>query len=163
MDNQNRPFISELDTLAFPAEHLFLDKETRLEDLQKMSWPVIAGRGCPNECIFCAAGQGVFGHKYRHRSAENIHKEIAILKEKFNVRSVFFYDDTFNQETRTDWFTELIVYSHDGAILFSKCEKNTVLNNGCNDAAAAEAIQSGKVQTRLFWITTKTELMIFAL
>ena len=48
-----------------------------------------------------------------------------------------FYDDSFNQDSRTDWFSELFVYEYNGTKLFSKCEAPTVINSGCNDGGSS--------------------------
>src|SRR6266581_2761177 len=61
--------------------------------------PVIsffAGRGCPNKCFYCVYPQVMFGHKYRHRSAEDIVGELEyILKEFPDVKEVLIDDDNF--------------------------------------------------------------------
>ena len=51
---------------------------------------------------------------------------------KLEVAVSVYYDDSFNQDSRLDKFTELSVYNHNGTKLFSKCEVNPSLNAGCN-------------------------------
>ncbi len=53
--------------------------------------PINTARGCPFQCTFCFH---VFrGKKYRHRSVENIVKEIEMLKEKYGLNYVQFADE----------------------------------------------------------------------
>ncbi|MBI3035828.1 hypothetical protein HYY71_05905 [Candidatus Woesearchaeota archaeon] len=52
---------------------------------------------------------------------------------KLEIAASIFYDDSFTGVARSDWFTELFVYSHNGTNLFSKCEPNVFSNVGCND------------------------------
>ncbi|OGV35657.1 MAG: B12-binding domain-containing radical SAM protein [Lentisphaerae bacterium GWF2_45_14] len=50
-------------------------------------------RGCPGRCIFCTSPE-FYGRKYRFRSAENVLKELRVIKE-LGYREVFFRDETF--------------------------------------------------------------------
>ncbi|MFA5124393.1 MAG: radical SAM protein [Patescibacteria group bacterium] len=54
---------------------------------------VMASRGCPYSCTFCACNQ-VFGRQVRYRSLENIKKEIYLLRDKYGVEGIWFADDT---------------------------------------------------------------------
>ena len=56
--------------------------------------PIIATRGCPFLCTFCAA-HFVVGRKVRKRSIENIFEEINFLYEKYNIREFHLVDDNF--------------------------------------------------------------------
>lgn len=79
--NRNRPFIKDLDSLPLPKRKK-IGKRVGL----------ISSRGCPNKCIFCAAG-ALSGGKYRMRSAENVFDEILYFYKK-DIRKFSFYDDT---------------------------------------------------------------------
>lgn len=57
--------------------------------------------------------------------------------DKLEIAASVFYDDSFNADTRSDWFTELLVYGHDGAKLFSRCETNVFSSVGCNDGISS--------------------------
>lgn len=96
IDNPDRPFIEDLDSIPYPARELFpISNYTRLkQDATEEYWTILAGRGCPYKCIYCAAAQGVFGRKRRMRSAENVFKELAFLKRQYGIRHIKFYDDT---------------------------------------------------------------------
>ena len=99
IENESRPLIENLDELPFPAwQHLDLMKYFDGGKLYPYV-DIIAGRGCPNRCIFCLWPQAMHGNRYRLRSAKNVVDEIeydiklcpAILKGG----EFFFEDDTF--------------------------------------------------------------------
>ncbi len=48
-------------------------------------------RGCPGKCIFCNSAETLL----RNRNAEQVVNEIAHLRDKYGVREIQFYDDTF--------------------------------------------------------------------
>lgn len=54
----------------------------------------ITSRGCPYECIFCAA-RTVSGVKVRMRSAANVLEEIDYLYQEKGIREIIFLDDHF--------------------------------------------------------------------
>jgi len=91
-----RPFISNLDSLPFPAFHLLPITKYRPHPphgRQLPSIPIVTSRGCPYRCIYCS--KSVFGGKYRASSPTYIADEIEYLMDKFNVREITFYDDVF--------------------------------------------------------------------
>jgi radical SAM superfamily enzyme YgiQ (UPF0313 family) len=53
---------------------------------------ILTSRGCPQKCNFCQVDR-ISGRKFRARSAENVLKEIAWLKEEYGIRSLIFDDD----------------------------------------------------------------------
>ncbi len=97
--NPNRPLIADLNTVPFPAWHLVpwekynfkLDVPGRGE-LRTAN--MMTSRGCPFGCNFCASTK-VWGRSCRMRSADNIIKEISLLKEKYNIEALWIFDDTF--------------------------------------------------------------------
>ncbi len=94
--NKERPLIRNLDDLPFPARE-FLPNEKYYSALYKNPFTfVLAGRGCPHQCIYCAGPQLMSGRGYRMRSPENVVAELKHLKENFNLKSVLFNDDTLN-------------------------------------------------------------------
>ncbi len=94
--NKARPLIRNLDDLPFPARE-FLPNEKYYSALYKNPFTfVLAGRGCPHQCIFCAGPQLMSGRGYRMRSPENVVAELKHLKENFNFKSILFNDDTMN-------------------------------------------------------------------
>jgi radical SAM superfamily enzyme YgiQ (UPF0313 family) len=94
-----RKHIQNLDELPFPAwHHLDLMKYFDGGKLHPYI-DIIAGRGCPNRCIFCLWPQVMHGMKFRMRSPENIVDEIEydikLCPEVLNGGEFFFEDDTF--------------------------------------------------------------------
>ncbi len=92
--------IADLDSLPFPAFHLVpFDKYNFKIDvpghglLQAVN--IMASRGCPFDCNFCATPIN-WGRHVRMRSPENVVDEIEKHVRERGVRVVFFYDDTFN-------------------------------------------------------------------
>jgi radical SAM superfamily enzyme YgiQ (UPF0313 family) len=93
--NAERSNIENLDDLPPPAYHLMPMKKYRpavgsYKRLPSMS--IFATRGCPGRCTFC---HRAFKGKIRSRSAKKIVEEIKLLKEKYGVKEINFYDDTF--------------------------------------------------------------------
>ncbi len=98
--NPPRAFIKNLDSLPFPAWHLFPYKKygptrpTWIDKSKIIPGTMITSRGCPYQCIFCF--KGVHGYEYRFRSPENVIAEMKWLKEKYGVNFIEFQDDAFN-------------------------------------------------------------------
>jgi len=94
--NPLRPPILDLDSLPFPAFHLLPMGKYRLHPpfgRKTPIMPIITSRGCPYRCVFCS--KSVFGHRYRSNSAVYVANQIQFLIEKFGIREVKFYDDSF--------------------------------------------------------------------
>ncbi len=85
---KKRSMIKELDQVPFPAREL-MDIS-----LYQESGTIITGRGCPFVCKFCASSS-LCGRKFRARSAKNVLAEIDELYNKFQIKRVYFADDTF--------------------------------------------------------------------
>lgn len=88
-----RPFISNLDILPFPARTLTPYK--KYSSLLAKITPIttmITSRGCPYKCLFCDRPH--LGKMFRARSAGNVVDEI---EECYNlgIKEFFIYDDTF--------------------------------------------------------------------
>ncbi|MBI5195882.1 MAG: radical SAM protein [Nitrospirae bacterium] len=54
--------------------------------------PVMATRGCPFQCKYCAA-HSIVGRKMRYRSVENVIDELRFLKETHKIEGFNFSDD----------------------------------------------------------------------
>ena len=52
---------------------------------------IYTSKGCPFQCIYCT----VAGTKLKSRSAESVLSELVYLKEKYGIRTVSFFDETF--------------------------------------------------------------------
>ena len=93
--NPNRPFIKDLDSLPFPDR-----KKTPLKKYnQKLEFAdipctsVITSRGCPIKCIFCSVS-AMWGSTHRTRSPKNIVDEIEYLLNEYELKGIYFADDT---------------------------------------------------------------------
>lgn len=53
-------------------------------------------RGCPYRCAFCIRPPVMYLNKYRLRSVSSVLEEIRFCVNRWNFRSVYFDDDTFN-------------------------------------------------------------------
>lgn len=90
-----REFIFNLDNLPFPSWHLLrLEKYHDILTKRERFATMISSRGCPFGCIYCDP-QCRMGKKFRARSPENLIKEIELLYNKYQIREICFYDDTF--------------------------------------------------------------------
>jgi radical SAM superfamily enzyme YgiQ (UPF0313 family) len=69
-------------------------------DIQVKSFAIMASRGCPMHCVFCAA-HTVHGHKPRWRSVENVRDEIMNLYENNGVSKFYLMDDNFVPKSKT--------------------------------------------------------------
>lgn len=83
------PCNQDLDSLPFPDYRLF----DTYPLLLGLSYPLIASRGCPYNCIFCAVPR-ISGRKVRYRSVENCIEEVKIAKSQ-GFKDVQILDDNF--------------------------------------------------------------------
>ncbi len=98
-----RPLNQDLDRLPMvsPIYKEYLEPELYSFNLSAHPFvQIMAGRGCPSNCFFCAYPQISQGGSYRHRTAENIVKEMEwIQKEWKEIRQINFEDDNFGADT----------------------------------------------------------------
>ena len=89
--NESRELMENLDDLPLPAKHLVLFPELyRPADMNL----IIASRGCPFSCIFCASSK-FWGRRYRTRSVEDIIHELKFIIKTYNIKHFRFWDDIF--------------------------------------------------------------------
>lgn len=96
--NGFRKHLMVMDELPFPAyEKLHGFPESY--QLPIFSYPkapnttVITSRGCPYTCSYC--DRSVFRRTYRYNSPQYMIDMLRHLREKFNIRHINIYDDTF--------------------------------------------------------------------
>jgi len=107
-------FFCDLDKLGLPAWDL-LKPQDYPEAPQGVIFknlpiaPVMATRGCPFQCTFCA-GKTVTGLKIRSRSITNLLAEIELLYRDYGIREIHFLDDnfTFNKQYVKDFCRQLL-------------------------------------------------------
>lgn len=91
--NPDRPYLENLDSLPFPALHLWEHTEG-LRKYGTIPYPVMTSRGCVYWCNFCTAVR-MFGRKYRMRSPKNVVDELEYLHKNYHANQFTFYDDAF--------------------------------------------------------------------
>ena len=106
VNNPDREFIEDLDSIPFPSRDLYLN-DTRYMDYGY----IMTGRGCPFECTFCASKKVWKGH-VRFRSPENVVEEVKHVHDEYGTKFFCFVDDTFTlNKKRTKRICELLVES----------------------------------------------------
>lgn len=106
--NSDKPLIANLNSIPFPALHLLPINRYRNSIIPgKRMMTLISSRGCPFNCYFCF--KGIFGGRFRARSAENIVEEIEQISSKYGINLFYFYDDTFTlNKSRVFKFCKLL-------------------------------------------------------
>jgi len=92
-----RPLIEDLDSLPRIAYHLFdMEKYIPAPDSYRRfpATHMMRSRGCPFNCIYCS-NKTMFGRKVRTHSVERVVSDISFLKEHYNIKEIFFWDDIF--------------------------------------------------------------------
>lgn len=99
--NKNRKYIDNLDELPIPDRSFF--------DMKKYGSATIStSRGCPGNCIFCAA-TALSGGRYRVRSANSIVQEFKYLSD-LGYRHIQIIDDTMTADIdRLNEFLDLMI------------------------------------------------------
>lgn len=97
--NSLRKLTENLDKLPFADRELIYNKDSFFKELEIKRF--MAGRGCPFQCTYCFNRQYNLLYKdrgkiVRHRSVDNVIKEILEIREKYLLKTVKFIDDTFN-------------------------------------------------------------------
>jgi len=107
MKNPDRPYLEDLDSLPFPALHLWQHTEN-LRKYGTIPYPVMTSRGCVYWCNFCTAVR-MFGRRYRMRSPKNVVDELEFLHRNYYANQFTFYDDAFTvDQARTAQICEEI-------------------------------------------------------
>lgn len=106
IENPDRPFINDLDSLPFPEYGVFdIDKYFCYKD--KML-PMVTSRGCPFSCNFCTV-KLCMGQGFRPRSPENVVQEIEVFVKK-GWKNFSIGDDCFTLDTkRAEEICDLII------------------------------------------------------
>jgi radical SAM superfamily enzyme YgiQ (UPF0313 family) len=100
IDNGPRQLIKDIDSLPFPAFHLFdLEKYGNaqpIKDYKKdaRSFYIFTSRGCPYGCLFCS--KALYGRTFRPRSPENVLTEWRMLVNEYKATEIGMQDDIFN-------------------------------------------------------------------
>jgi anaerobic magnesium-protoporphyrin IX monomethyl ester cyclase len=97
--NPPRPLREDLDSIPFPAHHLFkIERYTNLQPLtdglnpKARAYTIVTSRGCPYNCIYCS--KAITGRIWRPRSPENVVAEWRWLVRDLGATEVGVTDDT---------------------------------------------------------------------
>lgn len=93
IENPPRPAIRDLDSLCFPhaaAREVLTDFAAYPSDAFSS---IFSTRGCPFDCFFCGS-RNIWSRQVRHRSVDNVLREIKALRS-LGIREIHFEDDTF--------------------------------------------------------------------
>jgi anaerobic magnesium-protoporphyrin IX monomethyl ester cyclase len=92
------PPVKDYDDLPLPAYDLLpsLDPYFVSASACKPFTIMYASKGCPYSCSFCTVARTA----WKFRSAESVLEELTYLKERFNIRTVSFFDETFTMNKR---------------------------------------------------------------
>lgn len=103
-NNADRNPIADLDSLPWPAYHLFkMDRYTNLQPATDhvdgaRSFSILTSRGCPYRCTFCS--QSIMPIKWRSRSPESVLAEWRHLVEDLDAQEIGVLDDSANIRVR---------------------------------------------------------------
>jgi anaerobic magnesium-protoporphyrin IX monomethyl ester cyclase len=103
-----RPLTRNLDLLPFPARDLIDAGQYRAAWKAAhgyFSLNIVASRGCPYRCNWCA--KPIYGDSFAVRSASSVAEEMRRLKYDFGAQHLWFADDIFG--LRPKWVRELAV------------------------------------------------------
>ena len=97
--------VGDLDELPTPAWDLIDTDAYRRAWVGahgRFSWNMVASRGCPFGCNWCA--KPIFGRRYVQRSPGHVAEELRRLKTELRVEHVWFADDIFGLTPR--WISQ---------------------------------------------------------
>jgi len=89
----------DLDSLPFPHYEklpMHLYHSALGPAIEHPSMGMITSRGCPGKCNFCFSE--MFGIQIRFMSPERILEHILLLNQRYGIREISFYDDTFTAD-----------------------------------------------------------------
>ena len=126
--NPPRPFIENLDVLPIPARHLLpMNKyDFKIPFSRVRATSVLSGRGCPIGCIYCSTSF-MWGRRIRVRSPQNVVDEIERIVKEYDIRGIYFFDDTFTfYKKRTMAICEEIIERDLGLTWFCESRVDSV-------------------------------------
>ena len=101
-----RPLMRDIDVLPAPARHLIdlRPYASRWREAHgRFSANIVASRGCPFRCNWCA--KPIYGNSYHVRSPHSVAGEMRELKFRHGAEHLWFADDLFSPKPR--WALDL--------------------------------------------------------
>jgi anaerobic magnesium-protoporphyrin IX monomethyl ester cyclase len=99
--NPDRPLRRDIDTIPWPAYHLFkIDRYTNLNpvtdglDPRAKAYTLLTSRGCPYQCIYCS--KPITGITWRARSPQDVVAEWRYLVREMGATEIGITDDVWN-------------------------------------------------------------------
>ncbi len=96
--NPPRPLRKDLDSIPFPAHHLFkIERYSNLQPLtdgldpKARAYTIVTSRGCPYNCIYCS--KAITGRTWRPRSPQNVVAEWRWLVRELGATEIGVTDD----------------------------------------------------------------------
>ncbi|MFQ5576467.1 MAG: B12-binding domain-containing radical SAM protein [Anaerolineae bacterium] len=115
--NPDHPAIADLDTLPWPAYHLFkMERYTNLQPATdavdgSRSFSIMTSRGCPYRCTFCS--QSIMPIKWRARTPENVLAEWRHLVQELGAQEIGVLDDSANIDVkRLNRLSDLLIQNN---------------------------------------------------
>jgi radical SAM superfamily enzyme YgiQ (UPF0313 family) len=99
--NAARKTIVDMDSLPYPAWHLLPWQRYQPHPPHGMALPfgaMVTSRGCPYRCAYCS--KPVFGSHFRAQSPDRVVEEMVYLQQKFGIKEIAFYDDSFTLDKK---------------------------------------------------------------
>ena len=104
LENEDRPYLEDLDELPFPARHLIRNELYMRPDVKRPMAVLDTQRGCPARCVYCLVSE-VSGRTIRKRSPQSVVEEIEECVNTHGITDFLFKADTFTWYK--DWVLEL--------------------------------------------------------
>ena len=93
--NPDRPLLQDIDRFPFPARDLLPNQKYSAPFARHAPFGlIVTARGCPFKCVYCAT-RVYYGNTWRPRSVESVCAELKEMGEKYDLRDIGFWDDTF--------------------------------------------------------------------
>lgn len=86
-------FVHNLDSIPFPAWDDLLLSNYEISYGDNVAH-IFSMRGCPYTCSYCASVE-IFGPQVGFRSVQNVVNEVNFLKNKYDIKKLYFLDPTF--------------------------------------------------------------------
>lgn len=96
--NPERPYIADLDSLPFPARDM-IDHPSYVPPIglytKRPLTTMLTSRGCHHKCIYCYKWGG---NEIRFRDPVPVAEEMAEAVNRFGIKEIRFWDDTFTAQ-----------------------------------------------------------------